>query len=215
MVRQISTIGIVFILTLCSAAVAQDTKRGFQEIRRFTAREARQGIAVDDRYFYAITDRAIGKYDKRSGEVVQTWEGPADGPIIHLDSGVVLDGLLYCAHSNYPGVPMVSSIEIWDTRTLEHVGSHSVGIFAGSATWIDRWDGYWWIAFANYAGSGGEPGKGPEWTTLVKFHNDWHQVGGYIYPPAVVERFGTMGNSGGTWGEGGRLYITGHNNAEI
>jgi hypothetical protein len=40
-------------------------------------------------------------------------------------------------------------------------------------------------------------------------------VGGYTYPRGVVERFGTMSNSGGSWGADGRLYITGHDNAEI
>jgi hypothetical protein len=213
--RRISLGGIGLVLVLSATVAAQDASRRFEETRRFSAREATQAVAVDDRYFYAITNRAIGKYDKRSGQLVQRWEGPADGPIVHLDSGVVLDGLLYCAHSNYPGVPMISSIETWDTRTLEHVGSHSIGIFAGSGTWIDRWGGHWWVAFANYAGSGGEPGKGPDWTTLVMFDSEWRQVGGYVYPRAVVERFGTMSNSGGTWGADGRLYITGHDNPEI
>jgi hypothetical protein len=215
MTRRVSTCGIGLLLALACAGAAQDAGRQFEETRRFSAREATQAVAVDERYFYAITNRAIGKYDKRTGDLVKTWEGLAGGPIIHLDSGVVLDGVLYCAHSNYPGVPMVSSIETWDTKTLEHAGSHSLGIFAGSATWVDRRDGHWWVAFAHYAGSGGEPGKGPEWTTLVKFDSEWRQVGGYSYPRAVVERFGTMSNSGGSWGADGRLYITGHDNAEI
>jgi hypothetical protein len=197
------------------SAQAQEARRRFEEVRRFDAREATQAVAVDDTHFYAITNREIGKYDKRSGELAKRWEGPAGGPIIHLDSGVVLDGQLICAHSNYPGVPMASSIEIWDTRTLEHVDSHSIGIFAGSATWIDRWDGHWWVAFANCAGNGGVPGRGPEWTTLVKFDAQWHPVAGYTYPRPVVERFGTMSNSGGTWAPDGRLYTTGHDNAEI
>ena len=92
---------------------------------------------MDADHFYAITNRRIGKYDKRSGEQVGFWEGEAEGPIIHLDGGIVLDGQLYCAHSNYPGVPMVSSTEIFDTETMDHVGSHSFGIFGGSATWLD------------------------------------------------------------------------------
>ena len=116
-------------LLVAPAAAAQDQSRRFEEVRRFSAEEARQGVAVDDRHFYAISNRQIGKYDKQSGERVGSWEGAPDGPIIHLDSGVVLDGRLYCAHSNYPGVPMVSSIEVFETATLEHVESHSFGIF--------------------------------------------------------------------------------------
>ena len=93
-------------LVVCPEASAQNETSRFEEVRRFRTQEATQGIAVDEGYFYAIANRRIGKYDKRTGERVGTWEGTPDGPIVHLDSGVVLDGLLYCAHSNYPGVPM-------------------------------------------------------------------------------------------------------------
>jgi hypothetical protein len=40
-----------------------------------------------------------------------------------------LDDLLYCAHSTYPDVPMVSSIEIFETDTLALVGFHGFGVF--------------------------------------------------------------------------------------
>ena len=121
-------------LSTVPSVCAQDSAPRFEEIRRFRTDEAIQGVAVDESHFYAIANRRIGKYDKRSGQRVASWEGAPDGPIIHLDSGVVLDGLLYCAHSNYPGIPMVSSIEIFQTDTLEHAGSHSLGILGGSAT---------------------------------------------------------------------------------
>ena len=193
----------------------QEPPQRFEEIRRFKAPEARQGVAVDAQHFYAITNRAIGKYDKKTGALVKRWEGPAGGPIIHLDSGVVLNDRLYCAHSNYDSVPMESSIEIFDTATLEHVGSQSLGIMEGSATWVDRRDGFWWVAFANYAGEGGVPGRGPAWTVLLKFDDEWRRVAGYSYPREIVAKFGEMSNSGGSWGADGFLYITGHDNAEI
>ena len=209
----------LFVLALgllaASAASAQAPSRRVEEVRRFSAEEARQGIAVDDRHFYAISNREIGKYDKQSGERVGSWEGAPDGPIIHLDSGIVLDGRLYCAHSNYPGVPMVSSIEVFKTDTMEHVDSHSFGIFGGSATWIDRAHGHWWVAFGHYAGVGGVPGQGPAWTNLVKFDDSWRRVAGYAYPHEVVERFHQMSNSGGTWGDDGRLYATGHDDGSV
>ena len=209
----------LFVLTLglptATTASAQDRSRRFEEVGRFGAAEARQGVAVDERYFYAISNRRIGKYDKQSGERVAGWEGPADGPIIHLDSGIVLDGRLYCAHSNYPGVPMVSSIEVFKTDTMEHVDSHSFGIFGGSATWIDRAHGHWWVAFGHYAGVGGVPGQGPAWTNLVKFDDSWRRVAGYAYPHEVVEQFHQMSNSGGTWGDDGRLYATGHDDGSV
>jgi hypothetical protein len=189
--------------------------RGLRELRRFEAAEARKGVAVDARHFYAIDNRAIGKYDKRTGERVGGYANPDGGAIRHLNSGIALDGRLYCAHSNYPRVPMLSSIEIFDTDTLEHVGSHSFGMLPGSASWIDRRAGLWWVAFANYRGSGGIRDRGPEWTEVVTYDDHWRRVGGYGFPADVVERFGTRSNSGGAFGPGGLLYITGHDAPEL
>lgn len=197
------------------SVLAQDHPSRFEEVRRFPTEEATQGVAVDETHFYAISNRHIGKYDKRSGERVGGWEGAPDGPIVHLDSGIVLDGLLYSAHSNYPGIPQVGSIEVFDPETMEHVGSHSLGILAGTANWVDRHDGHWWVGFGHYAGRGGLPGRGPEWTNVVKFDSEWRRVAGYIFPSEVVERFAEMSNSGGIWGEDGRLYATGHDEGAV
>lgn len=189
--------------------------RRFEEITRFPAPEARQAVAVDERHFYAIDNHAVSKRDKETGREVARWAGADGGPVIHLNSGVVLDGKLYMAHSNYPAVPMVSSIEVFDAARLEPVGSHSFGIYEGSATWVDRHDGSWWVAFANYSGRGGQPGRGSGWTTLVRFDDQWRRLAGYTFPPEVVRRFGEMSTSGGTWGPDGLLYITGHDESEV
>jgi hypothetical protein len=100
----------------------------YADIRRFPAPEARQGVAADDEFLYVISNHAIGKYRKDTGVRVAAWECPPGQPLTHLNAGIVQAGRLYCAHSNYPGVPNLSSVEIWDTATLQHVGSHS---FAG------------------------------------------------------------------------------------
>ena len=216
--RALSTPVFALVLALAPAPVfAQGgpSHAAFEEVRRFSTEEATQGVAVDADHFYAITNRRIGKYDKQSGERVDEWVGAADGPIIHLDSGIVRDGRLYCAHSNYPGVPMVSSIEIFDTETMDHVGSHSFGIFGGSATWVDWAKGHWWVAFGHYAGFGGVADQGPAWTNVVQFDESWRRVSGYVYPSDVVERFERMSNSGGTWGTDGQLYATGHDEGEV
>jgi len=189
--------------------------RSFETVRKISLPEAEQAIAVDRRHVYAIGTRAIAKYDKDGGEPAAVWTGGDDGAIVHLNSGVVLEDRLYAAHSNYPRVPMVSSIEIFDTRTLEHVGSHSFGIFLGSATWVDRKDGHWWVTFANYAGRGGLKHRGPRWTTLASFDDEWRLVAAYVFPPEVVARFGTRSCSGGAWGPDGLLYATGHDAAEV
>ena len=190
-------------------------RRSFREVRRFVAAEARQGVAVDADHFYAIGDRAIGKYEKASGKKVGAWTSPTDGPITHLNDGKVIDGRLYCAHSNYPNLPMVSSIEIFDTDPLRHVSSHRFGVFEGSATWVDRRDGRWWVTFAHYEGRGGEPGKGTASTVVVAFDEHWSPVARYALPTEVVTRLQPYSNSGGTWGSDGLLYLTGHDAAEV
>src|SRR5690606_36702816 len=111
-----------------------------QEQRRFNVPEARQGVAVDAEHFYAIDNRVIAKYTKSTGALVQRWEASETVPLVHLNAGVVVGRKLYCAHSNYPHYPDTSSVEIWDTGTLEHIGSKSFGITDGSLTWIDYHD---------------------------------------------------------------------------
>ena len=184
-------------------------------VRRYPAPEARQAVAVDDEHFYAITSAAIGKYDKRTGERVAEWREAPDGRIVHLNSGIVLNGELYCATSNYPQTPMSSSIEVFDTASLSHVRTIALPDGFGSATWIDRRDGQWWIAFAHYAGQGGIPGIGPEGTMLVRFDGSWEPQEAWTCPAEVVARWDGMSSSGGVWGPDGLLYTTGHHTPEL
>ncbi len=184
-------------------------------LTEFPAPEARQGVAVDGEAIYVVDSRAIGKYDKRTGERIGRWSGAADGPVQHLNSGVVIGGRLYCAHSNYPDQPMTSSIEIWDTSSLEHVATHSFGIYHGSATWVDFHQGTWWVAFANYATHGGAAGRGPEWTQLVRFDREWRRLAAWVLPAELVREFTPYSNSGGSWGPDGYLYLTGHDGAAV
>jgi hypothetical protein len=85
----------------------------------------------------------------------------------------------------------------------------------GSATWVDDTGGSWWVTFANCAGEGGEPGKGPDATTLVRFDRDWREQGAWFFPRAVVSRWDGMSSSGGTWADERRLYTTGHHAPEL
>lgn len=198
------------------APPAQNTSaRPFEEVRRFAAPEARQGVAVDDTHFYAFSNFLIGKYERQSGRLVASWRGEKGGPIVHLNSCLVTGAELVCAHSNFPATPMQSSIEVWDTRTLRHARSHSFGIYEGSLTWAIRRDGDWWLHFAHYDVTGGTPDKGPEWSSLVRFSDDWARRSGYVYPPALVARLAPHSLSGGGWGADGRLYVSGHDAPEI
>ncbi len=211
MIRAIIiSLTIIINSTIC---FCEDEK--FSELMRFNAKEARQGVAVDENFIYVIGTREIGKYDKVTGNFITSWNENENGPIIHLDSGAIIDGRLYCAHSNYPKVPMTSSVEVWDAETLQHIGSHSFGIRWGSCTWVDYYDGYWWAAFAHYDKWKSETGKGTEWTTIVKFNEEWHYVNAWVFPDEVIEKFQPMSNSGGSWGPDGLLYCTGHDRAEL
>jgi len=197
------------------AAVGGST---LQQIGEFAVSEANQGVGVDDRYFYAVDNRTIAKYDKKTGKLSGKWQGPKDGPIMHLDSALVMDGKIFCAHSNYPEWPMTSSLEIWDAATMQHIGNHSFGINWGSLTWADFYNGHWWMTFANYDLPYG-PDKTPygrkPMTQMVKFTADFKYVASWILPKVLLEKFEKMSNSGGSWGPDGFLYLTGHDPAEI
>lgn len=210
-----STILLVISLFTLFPKVSAQAQFSFETIQKYQAEEAFQAVAVDSNYFYAIESRAIGKYDKNSGKKVDEWQEASDGPIRHLDSGVIVGGKLYAAHSNYPEIPMTSSVEIWDAQTLEHIDSHSFGIRRGSLTWLDHHDGYWWGVFAHYDEFEDEIGKDNRWTTLVKFDDQWNIAESWIFPEKILDRFDGKSNSGGSWGPKGQLYLSGHDRAEL
>jgi len=190
----------------------------YEETARFKAKEARQGVAADAKFLYVISNHDIGKYDKKSHELVQTWSCPEGEPLIHTNAGLIYEGKLFAAHSNFPGVPNASSVEIWDPETLEHIDSISFGRTDGSLTWFDRRDGHWIVCFVHYGRKGGEPGRGPEWTRLVEFDDNWKATGrGWIFPNDLMAQLGARGFSvsGGAIGPDGFLYVTGHDDAAL
>ncbi len=211
------TIRLSILLLIATAGSRSDAdESSFEEIGRFSIPQAHQGVAVDQTAFYAITNREIAKYQKTTAALIKRWKAPADSPIRHLNSGIVKDGRLYCAHSNYPQIPMTSSVEIWNADSLEHVGSHSFGTDYGSLTWVDWHNESWWAVFAHYSRENrAAPGKDNRWTTLVQFDKDWQRQQAWVFPPEVLKRFGTYSNSGGSWGPDGRLYCSGHDEAEV
>ncbi len=190
----------------------------FTEQRRFSAVEARQGVAADANYLYVISNHDIGKYRKATGKKVAAWGCPKGEPFTHINAGLIHEGRLYCAHSNFPGVPHVSSVEIWDPATLQPVSTISFGRTDGSLTWMDRRNGRWLACFVHYSRAGGEPGKGSEWTRLVEFDDDWRSTGrGWVFPPALIAHLGSrgFGVSGGAIGPDGYLFVTGHDEQEL
>lgn len=211
-------VGLALVLLAVMAVAPVSAKQVLQQVAIFEVPEANQGIAVDENHFYAIDNYTIAKYDKVTGKLVDKWQGPKGGPVLHLDSGVVVDGKLYCAHSNYPDWPMTSSVEVWDAKTMKHIGTHSFGIHWGSFTWLDRHDGYWWAGFANYnrlQTSYPLPYGGVASTTTIKFDDNWQVIEAWVLPAKLLPRFEDMSNSGGSWGPDGRLYLSGHDPAEV
>jgi hypothetical protein len=208
-------------LALCalSAASAEGPADGsgrrLEPLRRYRAEEARQAVAVDAEHFYAIDARRIGKYAKRTGERGARWAEREGGGIDNLNCGDDRDGRLHCAHSNYPAIPMRSSIESFDAHTLAHLESRDLGLLPGSATWVDRREGLFFVGLANYTGRGGAPGRGPEHSAVARFDAGWRPLASLHFPEALVRRFGTRSNSGGAFGPEGLLYATGHDAAEL
>ncbi len=184
------------------------------ELRRIPAPEANQGVVADRRYLYAIDNAVIARYDRTSGARIDAWTG--DRLLYkHMNSCSLNGRELVCAASNYPDVPMASSIERFDVATLKPIGSRSLGPGRGSLTWLQWHDGSWWACFANYSERGGEPGRDNRWTTLVRYSRDFVEQGAWLFPAALIAKFAPMSSSGGAWNADGLLYVTGHDLKEL
>ncbi|MES2605467.1 MAG: hypothetical protein V4603_11055 [Pseudomonadota bacterium] len=185
------------------------------EIGRWHVLEANQGVAVDAEHFYGIGNHALVKHRKDTGKRVAEWFGPRGGSIIHINSGWVDGDDLVLSHSNFSQLPMASSLEIYDKKTLQPKSSYSFGIRLGSLTWAVRHDGYWWACFANYNDDGTTPGFDQRWTFLAQFDDNWQQLQSWVFPPQVVATWADSSCSGGDWGDDGLLYVTGHDDPQL
>lgn len=200
-----------------SLPVANLARHGLvaNELGRWKVPQANQAAAVDATHFFGIGNRILVKHRKDTGERVAAWQSPAPGPIIHFNSGYVDDRRLVLAHSNFPQLPPTSSIEIHDTRTLQRIASHSLGLRPGSLTWATRHRGTWWACFAYYNDSGTMPGHDQHSTYVGEFDDQWKMRRSWLFPPQVVATWGASSCSGGDWGDDGLLYTTGHDAAEL
>jgi hypothetical protein len=197
---------------LAIAAIAANPSAG--EVQRIAAPEARQGVAAATTHVYAVDNSQIAKYDRRTGRRTASWSGdPAHYK--HLNSCALVERALICAASNYPDVPMASSIETFDPQTLRPIATRSLGPGRGSLTWLDWHDGSWWACFANYDGRGGEPGRDHRSTMLVRFSRDFIEQGAWLFPAGVLTQMAPRSSSGGAWNADGLLYVTGHDRKEL
>ncbi len=187
-----------------------------EQVTRHKAQEAGQGAAADADYFYAIVNSVIGKYSKATGEFLDRWIGSRGGPIRHLNSCFAETGKLFCANSNFPEIPMASSIEVYATETMEHVQSLSLGVLEeGSLTWFDHLGDGWIAGFAHYDESGGLAYKDHSFASIVRYDSNWRRQGGWMIPESVMQRMKPHAASGGALGPDGLLYLTGHDRTEM
>lgn len=186
----------------------------FKTVRIYNTNSARQGVAVDESHFYTINNTSIEKYNKINGKFISKWEDKSNS-LKHFNSALILDDKLLCTHSNYPDLPMTSSIEIFDKESLKHIDTHSFGINYGSCTWLDFYDNFFWACFAHYDKYKVETSKDHRWTILVKFNKDFQEVESWVFPEEVLKRFKPMSSSGGSWGNDGFLYVTGHDSMQV
>ena len=170
----------------------------WRQTAAFDAPEAHQAAAADERFFYAIANGKIAKYDRGTGKHVATSTGEAQ----HLNSGFFWKGKLYCAHSNYPRTPERSEIMVLDPESMRLTAYKDFGNFGGSLTWAVMHEDHWWCNFARYGERNAE-------TFLVKFDSEWREASRWSYPPSVIKELGRNSLSGGIWWQDS-LLVTGH-----
>lgn len=199
----------ITVLFLAGCAARPDLGR-LESVRTWKAVEANQGVAVDAEHFYAIDDRAIGKYEKATGKKVAEWKAPEGSPVKHLNSGVVVGGQLLVAHSNFPAKPDESSLEYFDVETLRPAGRKIFEQPPGSLTWLVPSGDGWLACFAHY-----RLNSDPSMSRLVRYDSRWNVLATWSFPPELLSRFGAFSSSGGGYAIDGRVWISGHDAREL
>ncbi len=169
----------------------------------FPAPEAHQAAASNGDMVFAITSRAVAKYDRKTGDRLALSTGEAR----HLNSGYMFEGKLLCAHSNYPLKPERSEIKSLDPKTMKLTTFHDFEDYGGSLTWVIWKDDAWWCNFAKY-------GKENGGTFLCRFDDDWKETGRWTYPESVIRQLGSYSLSGGLW-RGDTLLATDHDHGRL
>jgi hypothetical protein len=201
-------LGILLIL-LVGCATQPELGR-LDSVRTWKTTEANQGVAVDAEHFYAIDDRAIGKYEKATGRKVGEWRAPAGSTVKHLNSGVVVGGQLLIAHSNFPAKPDESTLEYFDVETLRPAGRKIFENPPGSLTWLVPSGDGWLACFAHY-----RINSDPALSRLVRYDARWNILATWSFPSDLLSRFGAFSCSGGGQALDGRIWVSGHDAREL
>ncbi len=170
---------------------SHDLKPGWELTASFKAKQATQAAAADERFFYAISNTHVAKYDRQTGKMISASTSPGSK---HLNSGYFHAGKLYCAHSNYPALPEESDIRVYDPEKETLSIFHRFEKPPGSLVWCirDPREPCWWCCFAHY---GAENGK----TFLAKMDDGFVETKRWNFPKNVVADWDKMSSSGGIW----------------
>ena len=173
-----------------------------------------QGVAVDKDYYYCIFNTKVTKRSKKDGKLIAEWKADKSESykhFSHMNSGIVIDGKLYCTHSNKSTGK--NTMEIWDVsgKNLKHIKTLRLKATIkshGYITWADKKsDGSWWVCYAVYGK------KTNSNTLLLKCElkdGDFAEKKRWKFPAEVVKHWGRWSCSGGSWGPDGLLYTTSH-----
>jgi hypothetical protein len=193
-------------LTACAAIVLLGSGRAdpvttrYQEVASFPAPEAYQAATSDDDSVYAIEDRAIAKYDRKSFKLIARSTGTAH----HLNSGFVWEGTVYCAHTTPQGISEIMALH---PATMVLRKFKDLSDRPGKITWLVRDAQFWWANFAFY-------GSDNAATYIAKFNEEWQELGQWHYPREVVSDLGRQSISGGVL-LNSLVLVTGHDKKVI
>lgn len=193
------------LIPLVWLAVSLPTVAGeaYVERARLASPYATQAAAADERFVYAVASSTIAKLDRTSGAQLALSTGKAS----HLNSGLLLDGKLYCAHSNFPAIPEQGDIRVLDPASMKLETFHVFENPPGSITWVLKREGSWWCHFAHYGVTNGK-------SVLVRYDVTWKETGRWSYPPELVKDWGAASLSGAVW-QGDVLLATGHDKKRV
>lgn len=174
--------------------------KGFEKHSAIPSPFATQAAAADNDHAYAISNSKVAQYDRRTGQLVKTSVGPAQ----HLNSGWIRDGLVFCAHSNFPSKPEESDIRVYDPATGKLTIHHGFKNPPGSLTWCirDPKDSFWWCCFAHYQ-------KDNSKTILLRMDDSFRELQRWTFPEKVINDWDNASASGAIW-DGDTLLVTHH-----
>lgn len=182
---------------------AEEKKGSFVLTTILASADATQAACADEKFVYAVSNTRVVKYDRATGKEIAKSEGEA----FHLNSGLIHDGKVCCAHSFYPKKPDDSDIRVCDPATMKLTILHAFKNPPGSLTWALPKGKEWWCCFAHYGATNGQ-------TVLVRYDQDWKELGRWTFPPKLVEDWERSSLSGGIW-DGETLLATGHDKKVI